>query len=393
MSSPVTKSIKGRFDVRGRGARKPRVAKPPVGGGVAGGSQGMVYNGGPVVECLLAYPVFVGNKWQTDTLWKCFASALQLFYTDLFASSYVTVLGQYGYRDGINVSASFEPAPASGTLDDAAAAQIVADLHTAGVIPDDTANQGNWIIAHAAFVHLDDTVTFNDASQQFSFCADQYQPGEFVYGYHFFNTTLRPVPIYYGVTSGMSDACLAGDTDPIVNLPQLSRITAVASHELAELVSDPQPNTGWSSPFAPKIEGPAEIGDICEAQGLNATFTGAHGTWTVQDIYSLFDDEQGQPFCVASSAAPQGSPPFTGAGPAEVAARARAAGTRGLLPLPPTYRDGNRIFRKPKDVDEYSRRVTGNLPHGHIHGQIPGLLREWADVLDKADKKKADKKK
>lgn len=377
MSSPVTKSVKGRFDVRGRAAKKPPRVAPPA---EAAGTQGMTWNGGPVVECLLTYPVFVGNKWQTDALWKCFASALQLFYTDLLASSYSSVLGQYGYRDGINVSAHFEPAPASGTLDDAAVAQIVADLHAGGVIPDDTANQGSSITAHAAFVHLDDTVAFSNTSPplgSFSFCAP-----EFVYGYHWFNATLRPVPIYYGVVAGMSDACLAGDTDPIVNLPQLSRITVVASHELAELVSDPQPNTGWSSPFA-------EIGDTCEGQGLNAMFTGAHGTWTVQDIYSLFDDEKGQPFCVISSAAPQESPPFTGASSAEaVPAGARAADTRGLLPLPPTYRDGNRIFRKPKDVDEYSRRVTGNLPHGHIHAQIPALLREWADVLDKADNKK-----
>ena len=161
----MTESIKGRFDVRGRGAKKPPVAKPPAGGGVAGGSQGIVYNGGAVVECLLAYPVFVGNKWQTDATWKCFASALQLFYTDLFVSSFGTVLGQYGYRDGVFVSAHFESAPASGTLGDADVAQIVADLHAGGVIPDDTAtNQGNSIVAHAAFVHLDDTVAFNEPS-------------------------------------------------------------------------------------------------------------------------------------------------------------------------------------------------------------------------------------
>jgi hypothetical protein len=361
---------KGRVDVRGRASKKPRVDRHAV----AAGSQGVAYDGGPVVECLFAYPVFVGNKWQTDATWKCFASALQLFYTDLFASSFGTVLRQYGYRDGVFVSAHFEPAPASGTLGDAAVAQIVADLHAGGVIPDDPAHQGNSIFAHAAFVHLDDTVAFNDTSPPplgFSFCAP-----EFVYGYHWYNATLRPVPFSYGVIAGMSDACLAGDTDPLVNLAQLSRITVVASHELAELVSDPQPFTGWTP----------EIGDTCEGQGLNATFTGAHGTWTVQKIYSLFDDEQGQTFCVASSAAPQWSPPSAGAASAEAGpANARAADTRGLLPLPPTYRHGNRIFRKPEDVDEYSRRVTGNLPHGHIHGQIPGLLREWADVLDKAD--------
>jgi len=366
----MTESIQGRADVRGQRAKKPPVdrhAAPAA--GVAAGTQGVAYNGGPVVSCLFAYPVFVGNKWQSDATWINLASQLQLFYTDLFASSFGTVLGQYGYSDGELVSSHFEPAPASGTLGDAAVAQIVADLHASGVIPDDTANQGNSILAHAAFVHLDDTVAFNDTSPPplgFSFCAP-----EFVYGYHWFNTTLRPVPFSYGVIAGMSDACLQGDSDPIVNLPQLARITIVTSHELAELVSDPQPFTGWTP----------EIGDICEGQGLNATFTGAHGTWTVQKIYSLFDDEKGQTFCVASSAAPKWSPPAAAA-----AAGARAAGARGLLPLPPTYRDGTRIFRKPEEVYKYLRRVTGGLPHGHIHGQLPALLREAADVLDKADK-------
>ena len=58
----------------------------------------------------------------------------------------------------------------------------------------------------------------------------------------------------------------------------------------------------------------------------------------------------------------------------------------GLLPLPPTYRLGDRRGRREADVFRYARRLMANLPHGAIHAQLPDLLREMADALERAQR-------
>jgi hypothetical protein len=44
-------------------------SKPAKGLLFAGGSQGMQFNGGNVIECAFVYPVFVGTKWQDNQTW------------------------------------------------------------------------------------------------------------------------------------------------------------------------------------------------------------------------------------------------------------------------------------------------------------------------------------
>jgi hypothetical protein len=376
---------KGRVDVRGgktkikRADVRGRAAAPPR---VTAGSFGLAYGNGPVVSCCLAYPVFVGTKWQDNATYTALAADLQLFFTDLFRSNYGTVLAQYGFGAGLLGAAHFEGAPASSSLTDASVAQIVADLHASNIIPDDTATGTNSITAHAAFVFLDDTVTLSDALLGGSFCAP-----DLIYGYHWYNTALRPVPFYYGVISSMSDACVTGDPN-MSAMTQLQRLTTVVSHEFSELVSDPQPWTGWNSPYG-------EIGDICEASDATIVVTypdGTSNTWTVQTEYSLYDDENGGPSCTASSAAPAWSPAAkaaaaaAGSGRPVGAAHPNAGIARALLPLPPTHRVGGKIVRKSEDVHRYVRRIMADLPHTYVHHGIPQLLREAADVLERAAK-------
>jgi hypothetical protein len=72
-------------------------SKPAKGLPLAGGSQGMQFNGGNVIECAYVYPVFVGTKWQDNQTWVALAADLQLFMNDVFSSSYVSTLKQYGF--------------------------------------------------------------------------------------------------------------------------------------------------------------------------------------------------------------------------------------------------------------------------------------------------------
>jgi hypothetical protein len=61
----------------------------------------MQFNGGNVIECAFVYPVFVGTKWQDNQTWAALAGDLQLFMSDIFQSTYVSTLDQYGFLAGI----------------------------------------------------------------------------------------------------------------------------------------------------------------------------------------------------------------------------------------------------------------------------------------------------
>src|SRR5262249_7363343 len=70
------------------------------------------------------------------------------------------------------------------------------------------------------------------------------------------------------------------------------RVTQVTSHEFSEMVTDPEINA-WRD-----ASNGAEIGDICN--GEKAEING----WTVQQVYSYYDDvNYGRP-CMASSDVP-----------------------------------------------------------------------------------------
>jgi hypothetical protein len=62
---------------------------------------------------------------------------------------------------------------------------------------------------------------------------------------------------------------------------------------------------------------------------------------------------------------------------------------RGLLPLPATYRVGDKRIRRASEMHRYARRLMADLPHWHLHPQIPGLLREMAHALEQGDRLQA----
>jgi hypothetical protein len=343
---------------------------------LAGGSQGMQFNSGNVIECAFVYPVFVGTKWQDNQTWAALAGDLQLFMSDIFQSTYVSTLDQYGFLAGSSPGSHFDGAPASSTLADADVAQIVANLKTQGVIAEDQSQSGTSLSAYVAMIYIDDTVSFNDPNLGGS-CTS-------LYGYHFFNTTLLSVPFYYGFVAPMTDACVAGDPN-MMPVSQLDRLTRVTSHELGEMISDPDFPNGWFSQTSD------EIGDICETTfgSVQASHPdGTTNTWAVQALYSLYDDEQGNPICVLSSSA--GYQPPADA-PARPGLSAQAEAARGLLPLPPTHREGGKLVRKQSDVLRYARRVMGGFAHEDIHRQIPDLLREMAQALERSARVRQDK--
>lgn len=190
--------------------------------------------------------------------------------------------------------------------------------------------------------------------------------------------------MYYAIIPGLTDACLKqsckSDTGCSLHLAetQEQRQTQVTSHEFGEMVTDPQLNAWWAP-------GAGEEGDICN--GESDSITVGTNTWTVQKSYSKTDDvaTNGATFCVTTHATPL--PKLAGV----MAARTAMARVQQLqavakiLPLPSIYYDAqsNKITRKDEEVEAFAEKLLDPFHHADIVPNMPGLLRHFADVLEK----------
>jgi hypothetical protein len=98
----------------------------------------------------------------------------------------------------------------------------------------------------------------------------------------------------------VSESCPGGDASCSLKLGQTQeqRRTQVTSHEFAEMTTDPQLNA-WYDPQN------GENVDICNGQ--SDTITVGTNTWTVQAIYSKYDDVQtnGSTYCLSQVSSPE----------------------------------------------------------------------------------------
>jgi hypothetical protein len=91
--------------------------------------------------------------------------------------------------------------------------------------------------------------------------------GDNAFGYHYVFNTNSGNQMYYAVIGALTDTCLQescpddNNCTPHLSQSQLDRITQAASHELAEMMTDPQPPTGWYP----------EIGDPCSSDSATIT--------------------------------------------------------------------------------------------------------------------------
>jgi hypothetical protein len=342
---------------------------------------GFIYNGGPVVTCPLVYTSFWGSEWLGDTAHLMRAARLSQFHQDLIKSGFMNVMSQYGAGSGagagIFVRASFlNNVPT--TLTDVGIHNVIQSCIDAGVLPE-PGNPSNNVL----MIFLDESIGVNDPGAGLVLCEPT---NDTAFGYHnFFNTTAGH-PFYYAVTPALADACLTescpgNDVGCSLHLSetQEQRQTQVASHEFAEMITDPQLNA-WFDPFN------GENGDICN--GESDTITVGANTWTVQRIYSKFDDinTNGASFCLAQAANPE---PRLSPGPmARPAALARAQNSErydGLLPLPPVRFDvkSKAVTMDAKELKTYAQGIFHPLRHEHLFTDFPAFLHQAADILAK----------
>ncbi|HEV2177302.1 MAG TPA: hypothetical protein VGW33_08885 [Terriglobia bacterium] len=299
---------------QGRGAKRPpkrrmlgRVGafRPPRAAAAPGqpAYPGFVYNGGPVITNPALSTSFWGALW-SDAAHQTAAQRLTQFAQDLLNSDFMNVLSQYGVGTG-NGSGSFGEsslvANVASQLADSDIQSVIQSNIDAGVIPEPPANNTSDVL----LIFLDENTEVNDSSLGIVMCEPM---GDTAFGYHNGFTTSAGNPFYYSVIPALDDACLenscGGSPGCTLQLSetQEQRRTQVASHEFAEMVTDPNPPTGWYDQTDPNSE---EVGDICN--GESDTITVGANTWTVQSIYSSYDDQQsgGSSYCLSQAPSPE----------------------------------------------------------------------------------------
>lgn len=370
----------------GRGLE--RLIEPPTVSPRAGSFPGFSYHGGPVIQCSQVYTTFWGSAWLSDPGHLQRAGRLSQFLQDLLRSKFMNVLSQYGVGFGAGVAGSFIRASfltnVPTTLTDATIQSTIQACISAGVLPEPSpASSSHLRTTVALIIYLDESIGINDPNTGLVLCEPT---NDTAFGYHSFFTTAAGNPCYYAVMPGLSDACLSescpgndGGCSLHLAETQEQRLTQVTSHEFAEMTTDPELNA-WFDPSA------SELGDICN--GESDTITVGANTWTVQRQYSKTDDinSNGATFCVTEAPNPL---PVLSPGPtARVLSQERIQQFQGLqqfLPLPPVVFDLNtkKGTMEERHVREYLHRHIHPFHHKYLVADLPGLLRSFADYLEK----------
>jgi hypothetical protein len=302
MTAPVPKAPTGERRFKGVvSPRRPKTRKALqrdfLGAGLdTGAHPSFIYHGGPIVNTPQVHALFVGDWMSASNQNR--ATRLKQFLTDLMNSKYMNILSQYGCgTTGRLVSSAFVAAPDN----DLSGPEIQGILQTAidnGTIPEPT----NPSQVHVLF--LADAVGVNDTMNGIVMCE---AASDNAFGYHDFFETSAGQLCVFAVVPGLTDTCVT-TTCPVDSTCSLKRAqtqeqrqTQVASHEFAEMISNPLVglDEGWSEPTSTH-----ENGDICN--GLSGTITVGSNTWTVQLMYSKKDDmnTNGATTCIAEKSSP-----------------------------------------------------------------------------------------
>lgn len=287
--APAIRGVKGgRSRRKHRGRARPRGAFPGFG-----------YNGGPVISFPQVCTSFWRSLW-SETSHQHRAQRLSQFHSDLLQSGFMNVLSQYGVGNGsgdagVFVSATFMPA-VSNVLTNADVQSLIQSAIATGHLPEPS-NPSDV----ALVIYLDEHTGVNDAADGLVLCEPT---NDTAFGYHEFFITAAGNPFYYAVIPSLDDACLGescpSDAGCSLHLAQSQeqRQTQVASHEFAEMTTDPRLNA-WVDPEN------GENGDICN--GESDIITVAGNSWTIQKIYSKADDlaTNGAAYCLGQALNPK----------------------------------------------------------------------------------------
>ena len=255
------------------------------------------YQGGPVISNPKVFTSYWGPKWEEN---RELREDLDQFVKALLASEYMNILSQYGVGSGAGKAGMFVgnsmDSTVSGELTDANIHARIQHLIDTGKLPE-PATSADVV----ALIFLDDGITINDTDLGVVICEPT---SDTAFGYHYFFTTSAGGHFYYAIIPGLSDdclrkSCLNNDENCSLKLEASveQRLTQVASHEFAEMVTDPEINAWRDSGNG------AEVSDICN--GESATITVSGRPWTVQKMYSYYDEANSDQPCAVNPSSPR----------------------------------------------------------------------------------------
>ena len=348
----------------------------------AAASPNFAWHGGPVVKRPQVFSSFWGPTWSQPAN-KQRAERLNQYLKDLLKSKYMNILSQYGVGAGAGAAGAFVKssfiANVASELSDGDIHQVIQSGIDKGVLPEPSSPTNNVLV-----IFLGEGIAVNEPAQGLVLCEPAHDTA---FGYHSFFNTKAGNPFYYSIIPSLNDKCLKqtcpSDAGCSLHLlaTQEQRQTQVTSHEFAEMTTDPELNAWFDGTTG------AENGDVCN--GESGTITVEGRVWTVQRMYSRFDDVKtsGAAHCVTEPAAPL---PLLSPGPPSVHAAAPGDATRAealehLLPLPTSHFDPETGAAEmdADEVREYVGRLFSPFKGEEIINDLPAFLREAADIISK----------
>ena len=266
----------------------------------------LTYYGGPVVSNVQVQPVLWGSGSYIPQITSSTAPNMQSFFGSLTTSPYLGTLSEYSTQSqtigagSVNDPIAVSPTTAVGTTiyDSQIEQDLLNQIYNGGPLPRPTVDgQGQANTTYALYFPAGVTICQDDAGQYCSnntFC-----------GYHSSfsvvdsttNQTIGDVR-YIVLPDTTSSTWLNGCTSNSATTPYTA-LQSVASHELAEVITDPEvAETTTSTPGSPTgwYDGnftstdPGEIADICDmAQHPNQStpYTGTDGqAYVLQNVWS-----------------------------------------------------------------------------------------------------------
>jgi hypothetical protein len=181
-----------------------------------------------VIPHVAVNTIYYGASWNQDSSTAQQTAQLDAFFGDLTNSSYMDMLGEYGVgRGALERHATFLDGPDSGTVTDQDLRAMLASKLANGLL---NAPAGNRVFI--IFTGPNVVVQHGGSSTAPS--------NSFFYGYHDAFSLPTGSTFYYAVMP------YPGGVNAVnSSLSAFQQMTGVASHELAEAVTDPDLHSGW----------------------------------------------------------------------------------------------------------------------------------------------------
>jgi hypothetical protein len=197
----------------------------------------LTYRGGPLLDTVKVYNLYIGSAWSTGHA-KTVAAGLDAFFKFVLTSALIDQLAEYivpkytiGHGTFLGSKVLSSVIPPSSVTDAWMRTELKRAITAGGGVPKSGPN-----VLYFLYLPPGVALTQGGGKSCQAFC-----------GYH---DHINGKIFYAAMPYANCNGCLGG-------LSTLDALTSTSSHELCEAITDPVPGTGWYD------DANGEIGDIC----------------------------------------------------------------------------------------------------------------------------------